>query len=227
MKVVEIFKSIDGEGKRTGKPAIFIRLAGCNLRCSYCDTAYSFDCSKANEMSIDEIIKECHKLNCKLITLTGGEPLIHKGVDKLIINLCAEGFEVNVETNGSVDLRKFISYRKRYDLKLFFTVDYKVLSSGMNDKMVESAFAYLDPNKDLVKCVVGSKEDMDDALEYLDKIRESDEFNYLKFNIWFSPIFHKIEPKEIVDYVLKSERDDITVQVQLHKIIWDPDMRGV
>lgn len=227
MKVVEIFKSIDGEGKRTGRPAIFIRLAGCNLRCCYCDTTYSFDCSKAKEMGVEEIVDECNKLNCKLITLTGGEPLIHKDVDKLIQRLCIEGYEINVETNGSVDLKKFIEDRRKYNLNVFFTVDYKVLSSGMNDKMDSFAFEYLDYNKDIVKCVVGSKEDMDDALVYLDKIVERNRFKFLKFNIWFSPIFGKIEPKDIVEYVLESGRDDITVQVQLHKIIWDPDKRGV
>lgn len=227
MKVIEIFKSIDGEGKRTGRPATFIRLAGCNLRCCYCDTTYSFDCSKATEMGIEEIVNECNKLECRLITLTGGEPLIHKDVDKLIKRLSIEGYEINVETNGSVDLTKFIDDRRKYDLNVFFTVDYKVLSSEMNDKMNEKSFDCLDFKKDLVKCVVGSKEDMDDALKYLDGLKEKNIYKYLKFNIWFSPIFGKIEPKDIVEYVLDSKRDDITVQVQLHKIIWDPNKRGV
>ena len=227
MKVIEIFKSIDGEGKRTGRPATFIRLAGCNLRCCYCDTTYSFDCSEAAEMSIDEIVNECNLLNCKLITLTGGEPLIHKGVDELIRRLSNAGYEINVETNGSVDLKKFIEDRIKYNLNVFFTVDYKVLSSGMNDRMIDDAFKYLDPSKDIVKCVVGSKEDMDDALAYLHKLSTNDGFTISKFNIWFSPIFGKIEPKDIVEYVLDSKRDDITVQVQLHKIIWDPNERGV
>ena len=219
MKVIEIFGSIDGEGKRTGQLATFIRLAGCNLRCCYCDTTYSFDCNKATEMSIDDIIDECIKIGYHNITLTGGEPLIHKDVKSLIINLCKEGFQVNIETNGSIDLQPFINLRKENNLDLFFTVDYKTKYSKMNHKMNINSFLNLDINKDIVKCVVANEDDMDDALEYLDKIG--------KFNIWFSPVFNEIEPKEIVEYVEKHFREDITIQIQLHKIIWDPNKKGV
>ena len=110
MKVVEIFKSIDGEGIRAGYPATFIRLFGCNLRCSYCDTPYGYEGNDYKEMTVDEIVQECMCLNCPRITLTGGEPLIHKDVNILIKNLLVNGFEVNIETNGSVDveLLKFL-----------------------------------------------------------------------------------------------------------------------
>ena len=220
MKVVEIFGSIDGEGKRTGQLATFIRLAGCNLRCCYCDTKYSFDASKAKEMSIDEILEECKRIGYHNITLTGGEPLIHKDVDKLIFKLCHNGFQVNVETNGSVDLWDLTMERNLQGLDLFFTVDYKSKYSGMNHKMNKKSFDCLDSSLDIVKCVVANKEDMDDALKYLDS------FN-TRFNIWFSPVFGAIEPKDIVDYVKEHNRQDVTVQVQLHKIIWNPEKRGV
>lgn len=220
MKVVEIFSSIDGEGKRTGQPATFIRLAGCNLRCGYCDTKYSFDCSKAREMSINAIIEECKAMHYKNITLTGGEPLIHQDVKALIKSLCEFGFKVNVETNGSVNLLEFVQLRDWNNYDLFFTVDYKCISSGMRDYMVPTAFGYLDINKDIVKCVVSNEQDMQDALKYLDSFNKP-------FNIWFSPVFGAIKPKDIVEYVLSTGREDITVQVQLHKIIWEPDKRGV
>lgn len=220
MRVVEIFKSIDGEGKYTGKVATFVRLAGCNLRCVYCDTAYSFDVSKADEMSVEDIVAECQRLGAPHVTLTGGEPLIHKDVCNLILDLCAKGFEVNVETNGSVDLSAYLKMRMDFGLSLFFTVDYKCKYSGMNGKMCRGAFAGLNPKLDLVKCVVASKEDMDDALEYLDSFDKP-------FNIWFSPVFGAIEPRKIVEYVIGKGRYDITVQVQLHKIIWEPDRKGV
>lgn len=222
MRVVEIFKSIDGEGKRTGKIATFIRLAGCNLRCSYCDTTYSFDPSKATEMSVDDIIARCTKEHTPYITLTGGEPLIHKDVGQLILGLCKCGFQVNVETNGSVDLTPFLRMREKENLKklLFFTVDYKTKYSGMNHKMDRRSFEGLDYNRDLVKCVVANKGDMDDALAYLGTFDNC-------FDIWFSPVFGAIEPREIVEYVLATGRYDITVQVQLHKIIWDPNKKGV
>lgn len=220
MRVVEIFGSIDGEGKRTGQLATFIRLAGCNLRCCYCDTTYSFNVNEATEMSVNEIVKKCQEIGYHNITLTGGEPLIHKDVKSLIFDLGARGFQVNIETNGSVDLSEFIALRYKYDLDVFFTVDFKTLYSGMRNKMNRNSFVGLDIEKDIVKCVVANRADMDDALQYLDSLNE-------KFNIWFSPVFGKIEPKEIVEYAIEHKRQDITTQVQLHKIIWDPNERGV
>ena len=221
MKVVEIFGSIDGEGKRTGQLATFIRLAGCNLRCVYCDTKYSFDTTKAKDMSIDEIVVECKKIGYHNITLTGGEPLLNEEqVEFLIYALCNNGFQVNVETNGSINLWNLTTERELQGLDLFFTVDFKTKFSGMRNKMNSAAFDCLDYNKDIVKCVVANREDMQDALEYLDNFNK-------KFNIWFSPVFGAIEPKEIVEYIKEYNRQDITVQVQLHKIIWDPQERGV
>ena len=220
MKVVEIFGSIDGEGKRTGRLATFIRLAGCNLRCCYCDTAYSFDVNQAKEMEVYEIVNKCKEIGYHNITLTGGEPLIHKHVLDLIDLLCLHGFQVNVETNGSVDLKKFIDAREEHDWDCFFTVDFKTIFSGMRKCMNSNSFYYLDSKRDIVKCVVANREDMEDALEYLGSFDK-------KFNIWFSPVFNEIEPKEIVEYVKEHDRQDITVQVQLHKIIWNPEERGV
>ena len=221
MKVVEIFASIDGEGKRTGQPATFIRLYGCNLRCSYCDTKYSFNTNEYKDMSIEQILLECRKLGYHNITLTGGEPLLDaSNVIILIEALCSIGFQVNIETNGSIDLRPFIKLRQERSLDFFFTVDYKCISSGMNKHMTPTAFEYLEIDKDIVKCVVSNKEDMDDALDNLDALHKH-------FNIWFSPVFGAIEPRKIVEYVMNSGRQDVTVQVQLHKIIWDPEMRGV
>ena len=221
MKVIEIFGSIDGEGKRTGQLATFIRLAGCNLRCSYCDTKYSFDAKNAKDMSVDEIVTECKRIGYHNITLTGGEPLLDKMITPyLIFALCNNGFQVNVETNGSIDLWDLTTERVHQGLDLFFTVDFKTKFSGMRNKMNPRSFDCLTEN-DLVKCVVANREDMDDALQYLDSFKDR------KFKIWFSPVFGAIEPKEIVEYIKEKNRQDITVQVQLHKIIWDPNERGV
>lgn len=225
MRVVEIFKSIDGEGKRTGQIVTFIRLAGCNLRCCYCDTKYAFDVSKAQEMSIDEIIKQVSSLNCPKITLTGGEPLIHKDIMELLRQLCELNYQVNIETNGSIDLRPFIQFRNRYNYDIFFTVDYKSLYSEENDKMNENSFIYLDPDKDIVKCVIADKYDFDNALEYLEGFNL--DCGRKKFNIWFSPVFGKVDPADIVEWMKETGRNDLTIQVQLHKIIWDPNKRGV
>lgn len=216
MRVNEIFGSIDGEGKRTGRLTTFVRLTGCNLRCVYCDTEYAFTSGK--EMSIDDIVSECKGIGYHNITLTGGEPLIHKDSLKLIKALCLSGFQVNIETNGSLDLTEFINEREANNLDFFLTVDYKCKYSGQSNLMNENSFKLLDPKLDLVKCVVASREDMDLALQYLDRF---------DLNIWFSPVFGKIEPEELVNYIKEHRREDITVQVQLHKIIWDPAKRGV
>ena len=219
MRVVEIFGSIDGEGKRTGQLTTFIRLAGCNLRCVYCDTTYSFNVNDAADMTIDEILEKCAEIGYHNITLTGGEPLVWSNIKILILCLCEAGYQVNVETNGSISLYALTALRAEKHLDLFFTVDYKTPYSQMSGKMNRDAFNCLDIRKDIVKCVVADVHDMDDALAYLDAMG--------RFNIWFSPVYGKIEPSEIVDYVKQHKRQDITVQVQLHKIIWDPQKRGV
>lgn len=220
MRVVEIFKSIDGEGIRTGQIVTFIRLAGCNLRCCYCDTKYAFDEKQATEMSVQEILAKVKELECSKITLTGGEPLVHKDVMALLLALGTNGYQINIETNGSVDLIPFIHLRDRYDLNMFFTVDYKTIYSKMNSQMNKNSFVYLDRQRDIVKCVVANKEDFDDALKYLDGLHK-------QFNIWVSPVFGEVEPSDIVEWVKDTKREDITVQVQLHKVIWDPNKKGV
>ena len=215
MKVVEIFKSIDGEGIRAGYPATFIRLFGCNLRCSYCDTPYGYEGNDYKEMTVDEIVQECMCLNCPGITLTGGEPLIHKDVNILIKNLLVNGFEVNIETNGSVDveLLKFLYPQ------VVITMDWKCPSSGCENKMSIARLKDLKRN-DVLKFVVGSKED----LEVCKSIYNTQE---LECSIFISPIFGKIEPSEIVDYMLENNMMGCRVQLQMHKFIWNPNKRGV
>ena len=220
LNVNEIFASIDGEGVRTGQLATFIRLCGCNLRCVYCDTAYAFDNASGTQMTISEIIQKVQEIGFHNITLTGGEPLIHEGAWQLAVELAQKGFQVNIETNGSLDLCRKIAERDKKNLDIFFTVDYKCLSSGMNFKMNVHSFDFLAAGKDIIKCVVGNEDDMTEALQYLDNVAP-------KIRKWFSPVFGEIEPAEIVEYVKKHKREDVTIQVQLHKIIWDPKRRGV
>lgn len=215
MKVVEIFKSIDGEGIRAGFPVTFIRLAGCNLRCEYCDTTYSYDVSKAKEMTISEILASVSSLNCKRITLTGGEPLIHDSVEGLINILVRRGYEVNIETNGSVDIQPYVNASGNP----IITMDYKCPCSGMEDKMLKSNLLML-RKTDVLKFVVGSVKDLLRCHEIIC-------CNDIKAQIFISPVFGKIEPKEIVDYVIGHNMNDCRVQLQLHKIIWDPELRGV
>jgi len=214
MLVNEIFSSIEGEGIRTGYPATFIRLYGCNLNCSYCDTRYSCEGHDGTEMNVSEVIEKAKEAGVKKITLTGGEPLIHKNVEELVDELVNEGFEVNIETNGSVDI---YPYTKKENV--IITMDYKLISSGMNDKMNERNFKYLRP-QDVLKFVVGNKQDLDVMKEIL-------EVHKPNCNIFVSPVFEQIEPVEIVDYIKENKLNDCRVQLQLHKIIWDPEERGV
>ena len=215
--VNEIFGSIDGEGLRTGELATFIRLAGCNLRCSYCDTEYALKIKNGTEMSIDEILEKVKEIGYKNITLTGGEPLIHKNVEKLIDRLINENYIVNIETNGAIDIDKYISKN------LILTMDFKTKSSNMMKYMNLQNITKLRSN-DVLKFVC-SRDDFDDIKKIL---KEYDIRSY----IYLSPIFEEIEPSELVDFLKELHKESVNiskirVQVQLHKIIWDPMERGV
>ena len=216
-KVNEIFLSIDGEGYRTGLPVVFIRLYGCNLNCSYCDTRYSCEQQEYKEMSLYDILAQVLSYGVPRVTLTGGEPLIHPGVKDLIVSLVANDIEVNIETNGAVDLDEFIEFK--YNSKVVFTMDYKCKSSGMEDKMILSNLEFLQP-KDVIKFVVSNYNEME-KMEYIL------EASKCKAQAYVSPVFGAIEPKELVEYVLENKLNNVKVQVQLHKIIWEPTKRGV
>ena len=211
MKVVEIFKSIDGEGIRVGYPVTFIRLAGCNLRCNYCDTKYSYEDEKFTEMTPQEIYNQVYKLGGKRITLTGGEPLIHKDVKVLVDLLIQKGYEVNIETNGSVDITLFL------DKHTIITMDYKCASSDMEDKMLLDNISKL-RKQDVLKFVVSDDKDLDTVQRI---------YQNTKATVYISPVFGRIEPKQIVEYMLEHNMENCRVQVQLHKIIWNPEERGV
>lgn len=215
MKVVEIFKSIDGEGKRAGLPATFIRLYGCNLKCSYCDTRYGCEGNNYSYMTVEEIVKKANSLGVPLITLTGGEPLLHPGVGELLTALQNAGFSINVETNGSVDITPFRGQN------IFFTVDYKCPSSDMESKMLLTNFENVG-KCDVVKFVVGSLQDLHAATYIFEKYHLSG-----KCRVYFSPVFGAIDPKTIVQYILDNELHNVQLQLQLHKIIWEPTMKGV
>ena len=215
--VNEIFGSIDGEGIRTGELATFIRLAGCNLRCSYCDTDYALSIKDGKEMTIDEILNKVKEIGYKNITLTGGEPLIHKNVDKLIDKLIENNYNLNIETNGAIDITPYIAK------KLVLTMDYKTKSSNMIKYMRKENILLL-REYDVFKLVC-NRNDFEDIKELLKN-------NNIKSYIYLSPIFNEVEYFELVDFLKELHKegintDKIRVQVQLHKIIWEPSKRGV
>ena len=214
--VNEIFDSIDGEGLRTGELATFIRLNGCNLRCKYCDTMYAVEHCTGTMMTVEEIVKKVQEIGIKNITITGGEPLIHNNIDELISSLILAGFSVNIETNGAVDITKYL------ELPVILTMDFKTYASGETDKMILSNLEKLREN-DCLKFVC-AKEDLDLVLNILEN------YNVVSY-IYLSPVFNEIEPKELVEFMkINKKRINVSkmrVQVQLHKILWNPEMRGV
>ena len=212
--VTEIFDSIDGEGKRTGYMAIFVRLAGCNLRCNYCDTPYSLTLEDTKEtLTEEELLERIQSFPWKRVTLTGGEPMLHS-LHHLVTVLGEEGYEVNIETNGAIPL-----WRERPE-GVFYTMDFKCSGSGMKSYMNRDNFKLL-TEKDVLKFVVSDERDMDEMKEIIS------EFPANHPEYFVSPVWGRIEPKELVEYVRKNGLKDVRVQVQLHKIIWDPSMRGV
>ena len=216
MQVIEKFISINGEGLKQGELALFIRFAGCNLRCSYCDTTYSFENPKYNDETVDDLCNYAIKCNIKNITLTGGEPLLQKEIKELIKKLSYLGFEIEIETNGAIAIEQYINIKN-----VSFTLDYKTPSSLMEDKMILTNYKYL-TKKDSIKFVCGNIDDLNKSLEI---IKKYDLIN--KTNCMFSPIFGKIESKKIVKFMIDNNLNDTKLSLQIHKYIWDPNKRGV
>lgn len=213
-RVSEIFTSIDGEGIRAGYPVTFVRLHGCNLACSYCDSTYATQGDDYKLMSMEEIINEVYSKGLCKVTLTGGEPLNNEYAYDLVLELRTRGYEVNIETNGSLPI-----YRFSYLNNTIITMDYKCKSSGMTDKMDVDNFMYL-RGQDVLKFVVGDMEDLHQMSDILNKY-------HIYCNIFVSPVYGKIDPKDIVEYLLENNLENVRLQLQMHKIIWDPNMRGV
>lgn len=218
--VAEKFVSINGEGTRAGQLAVFIRFTGCNLRCSYCDTLWAADKKtvSATKMSAKDIYDYIKQTGVKNVTLTGGEPLMQENIHELL-EIISEDKELycEIETNGSVDLKPFCDIENRPA----FTMDYKLPSSNMEQFMYTKNFCLLD-KKDTVKFVSGSIQDLKKAKEVMEKYNLID-----RVNVYISPVFGAIEPKEIVDFMIENNLNNVNLQLQMHKIIWDPDMKGV
>ncbi|MDO5558241.1 MAG: putative 7-carboxy-7-deazaguanine synthase QueE [Oscillospiraceae bacterium] len=218
--VAEKFISINGEGKLAGQLAVFIRFCGCNLNCSYCDTLWANEAGAPFEsMSEDEIYYYIKGTGVRNVTLTGGEPLIQKDIDILLKKLSEdEDIRVEIETNGSVDISAFDDIKEN---RPSFTIDYKLPGSGMEDAMFLLNFSRAGSN-DSIKFVVSDERDLEKAKIVIDKFKLRG-----KCSIFLSPVFGKIEPVQIVDFIEKYNLTDVNLQLQLHKIIWDPNKKGV
>lgn len=216
MRVVEKFVSINGEGLRSGELAVFIRFANCNLRCSYCDTKYSFINPIYTEESIYELVKYVKSTGVKNVTLTGGEPLIQNEIKELMIELSNIGNRIEIETNGSINIAPYLNIPN-----VTFTLDYKLKGSGMEKYMDLTNYDLLRKN-DVIKFVVSDYDDLEKTKEI---IKKYDLIN--KANCLISPVWGRIEFEEIVNFLKDNKLNDVKMQLQIHKIIWDKDKRGV
>ena len=223
-KVSEWFVSINGEGRRAGELAVFIRFTGCNLNCTYCDTAWAISGdAEHTEKSLEEIIKYVEDSGVKNVTLTGGEPLLRNGIEELVLELIGKDKRVEIETNGAVNIKPFYDMAKKYSLndELSITLDYKCPGSGMEQFMLMENYDYL-RSEDTVKFVVCDRKDLDKAREIIDKYNLAE-----KCAVFLSPVFGNIESREIVEYMIENNMNGVKHQLQQHKFIWPPDARGV
>lgn len=216
LKIQELFTSIQGESTWAGLPCFFIRLVGCNLRCSYCDTRKAQTCDTAVEMTVDEVVSEAMRTAPPLIEITGGEPMMQADAVCMLAErlLSLKRHRILMETNGSYDL----SYLPGEVIRI---VDYKTPSSGESEKMFAENFRNL-RSFDEVKFVLSDRADYLFALE---KIREFDLPRQTP-NILFSPAFGAIDIPALVSWMLE-DKVPARLNLQIHKYVWGPDREGV
>ena len=233
LPVAERFVSVNGEGRAAGKLAAFIRFTGCNLTCSYCDTMWAnapaaAEC--AERVPVADLVAWACETRVECVTLTGGEPALQPELPSLVCALLAEpgplerGLRVEIETNGAADLRELAQLREECASlpgSLTFTVDWKLPASGMEDRMLRENFTLLDA-RDTVKFVCGGEGDL---VRMLEVSRELGLPN--RVPVYLSPVFGRLDPARIVDFMQENNLTWATAQLQLHKIIWPGVEKGV
>ncbi len=207
----EIFYSIQGESSHAGRACVFVRLTYCNLRCTYCDTEYAF--YEGKEMSIADILNTVKGFNCNLVEITGGEPLFQENVHELMKQLCDEGFEVLLETGGSLDI-------SHVDSRVMRIVDFKCPSSKMMKKNVWENVNHLTAG-DEAKFVIGNREDYDWSKKMIRQY-EVDK----RCPVLMSVVFGALEPIQLSEWILQDKLN-VRFQLQMHKYIWSPETKGV
>ena len=211
MRVTEIFHSIQGESTFAGRSCVFVRLTGCPLRCTWCDTEYAF--FGGTEQSIDDILDTVRPYGCPLVEVTGGEPLAQSETPTLLRRLCEDGFTVLLETSGAVDT-------SLVDPAVHIILDVKCPGSGMTDRMHWPSLERLRPH-DEAKFVLQDRRDYDWAKDILQRFHLAH-----RCPVHFSPVFGTLDPRQLAEWLLE-DRLAVRLQLQLHKHIWAPDMRGV
>lgn len=211
MRITEIFHSIQGESSYIGQPCVFVRLTGCPLRCTWCDTEYAF--YGGQECSVDEVLERVGSIGCRLVEITGGEPLAQPEAFALVTKLCDAGYTVLIETSGAMDIAVV-------DQRAHVILDVKCPGSGMTDRMYWPNLGKL-TMKDEAKFVLADRQDYDWAREIMSRYQLTE-----RCVVLFSPVFGRLEPRQLAEWVL-ADRLPVRFQLQIHKFIWAPDMRGV
>jgi 7-carboxy-7-deazaguanine synthase len=212
LTINEIYFSIQGESTWAGRPCVFVRLTACDLRCTYCDTEYAF--YQGKKQSLGEIIGAVLAYHCPLVEITGGEPLLQKNVLPLMTLLADAGCTILLETSGAHDI-------SQVDRRVHRIMDLKTPGSGEVERNLLSNIEHL-TERDEVKFVIGSREDYEWSRAQLSEHRLADRCRA----ILFSPIFGRIDPREIVEWIL-ADNLPVRFQLQMHKFIWTPTQRGV
>lgn len=211
MKICEIYAGIQGESTYAGLPCVFIRLSGCNLRCLYCDTTYSYE--EGMEMSQDAVVDSVRHHGLGLVEITGGEPLLQHDIKELATSLLDFGYKVLVETNGTLDISGI-------DCRAIVIMDVKTPGSGAPDSVCKENFDFLKKSDEL-KFVITDRADYDWAVRVIGKYGLSG-----KCVILFSPAFGRLCPEELAGWII-NDRLNVRFNLQLHKYMYGPDRRGV
>ena len=212
LTINEIYHSIQGESTWVGWPCVFVRLTFCNLRCNYCDTEYAFH--EGKKQTVSEIVDAVAAFGCPLVEITGGEPLLQKNVLPLMSMFCDSGYTVLLETSGAHDISKV-------DSRVHRIMDLKTPGSGEVEKNLCSNIDHL-TQRDEVKFVMGSREDYEWSRARVQRYDLSSRCHA----VLFSPIFGRIDPRQIVEWIL-ADNLNVCFQLQMHKFIWSPTQRGV
>ncbi|MHB1628804.1 MAG: 7-carboxy-7-deazaguanine synthase QueE [Bacilli bacterium] len=221
LPLVEIFETIEGEGAAAGFPTVFVRLFGCPLRCAWCDTAYSYAPHRAEmTLTILEIVERVSAYRAARVCLTGGEPLMYKERSAALLQALAaipRLVDIHVETSGAIDIDPFLS--SVASDKVRYIVDYKLPASGESDRMHLPNLEYLRAQDEL-KFVIANAEDFEFACRVLETYRP-------RGTPLFSPVWGRMEPQELARRILDRGLSQVKLSLQIHKVIWRPDQRGV
>lgn len=212
LNIIEQFASVQGETSYTGLPTTFIRLAACNLRCTWCDTTYSF--GRGTPASIQSLIDQTVQNGCRHVCITGGEPLLQKNVHSLMTSLCDLGFNLSIETGGSLPIQDI-------DQRVKVILDLKCPGSGMSHKNDWNNIPFL-KSGDEVKFVLMHREDYDWALDVCKKHQLFDQ----NYEILLSPVHNQLDSQTLVKWIVEDKLP-VRLNLQIHKFIWTPETKGV